>query len=193
MGRNKQFDKHAALDEAMELFWARGYHATSIRDLVDNLGVNRQSLYDTFGGKDALYLAVLARYRELQALPMRRSLEREGPVGEALREYFRTLIDALMKNEGKGCLMANTATELAGRDETIFRLCQASAREQETTFAGMLTRAQAAGEIDADRPVLPLARFLVSTINGLAVTAKATRDRKVLDDVVKVALSALDL
>ena len=193
MGRSKQFDKRAALDEAMELFWARGYHATSIQDLVDNLGVNRQSLYDTFGGKDALYLAVLARYRELQALPMRRSLERDGPVGEVLREFFRALIDAQMKNGGKGCLMANTVTELAGQDETIFRLCQASVREQETAFVGLLARAQAAGEIDADRPVLPIARFLVSTINGLAVTAKATRDRKVLDDVVTVALSALDL
>lgn len=193
MGRSKQFDKRAALDEAMELFWARGYHATSIQDLVDNLGVNRQSLYDTFGGKDALYLAVLARYRELQALPMRRSLERDGPVGEVLREFFRALIDAQMKNGGKGCLMANTVTELAGQDETIFRLCQASVREQETAFVGLLARAQAAGEIDAGRPVLPIARFLVSTINGLAVTAKATRDRKVLDDVVTVALSALDL
>jgi TetR/AcrR family transcriptional regulator, transcriptional repressor for nem operon len=60
-------------------------------------------------------------------------------------------------------------------------------------FAGLLARAQADGEIAADRPVIPLARFLVSTVNGLGVTAKATRDRKVLEDVVEVALSALGL
>lgn len=193
MGRTREFDRHAALDEAMALFWERGYHATSIQHLVDHLGVNRQSLYDTFGGKDELFQAVLVRYRELQALPVRRTLERDGPVGDVLREFFCTLINALVRKGSKGCLIVNTATELAGHDEAIFGVCAAAAREQEAAFAGLLTRAQDAGEIPADRSPVQLARFLVVTIYGLAVTAKATRDRKVLDDVVEVALSALGL
>src|SRR5919205_4395394 len=97
MARTKQFDRHAALDQAMELFWKRGYHATSIQDLVDRLGVNRQSLYDTFGGKDQLFQAALERYRELQGIPMRRCLEREGPVREVLREFFEIAIAQLLK------------------------------------------------------------------------------------------------
>ena len=193
MGRTREFDRHAALDEAMALFWERGYHATSIQHLVDHLGVNRQSLYDTFGGKDELFQAVLGRYRELQALPIRRTLERDGPVGDVLREFFRTLISALVKNGSKGCLIVNTATELAGHDEAIFGVCAAATREQEAAFTGLLTRAQGAGEIPVDRSPVQLARFLVSTMHGLAVTAKATRDRKVLDDVAQVALSALGL
>jgi TetR/AcrR family transcriptional repressor of nem operon len=193
MGRNKQFDGHAALDDAMDLFWAKGFHATSIQDLVDNLGVNRQSLYDTFGGKNELYRAVLERYRELQALPMRRAFEGDGPVGDVLRELFRTQIAELLKNGGKGCLMVNTATELAAHDEAIFDVCSANVRQFEAAFCGLLARAQQAGEIPDDRSVVQLARFLVSTMNGLAVTAKATRDPKVLGDVVEVALSALDL
>lgn len=193
MGRPREFDRSAALDEAMALFWARGYHATSIQDLVDHLGVNRQSLYDTFGSKEDLYRAALERYRELQALPIRRSLERDGPLGEVLRDFFRELIAGQLKNGGNGCLMTNTATELAAQDEAIFRVCAANARQLEAAFSGLLARAQAAGEIPAQRPVLPLARFLVSTMNGLAVTAKATRDPKVLNDVVEVALSALGL
>src|SRR4249920_3479788 len=95
MVRNKQFDKHAALDEAMELFWEKGYHATSIQDLVDRLGVNRQSLYDTYGGKDQLFLSALERYRELQGAPLRRTLEREGPASAVLREFFDELIESL--------------------------------------------------------------------------------------------------
>jgi TetR/AcrR family transcriptional regulator, transcriptional repressor for nem operon len=193
MGRVRQFDRQAALDDAVELFWARGYHATSIQDLVDHLGVNRQSLYDTFGGKDALFHAALERYRERQSLPLRRALAREGRVGDVLRESFRLLVAELLKGDGKGCLMTNTVAELAAQDEAVFRLCSATAREQEAVFAGLLARAQADGEIAADRPVIPLARFLVSTVNGLGVTAKATRDRKVLEDVVEVALSALGL
>lgn len=191
MGRSKQFDEHAVLDEAVELFWVRGYHATSIQDLVDHLGVNRQSLYDTFGGKDELFRAVLARYRELQALPFRRSLERDAPVGEVLREFFQTLISSQLKDGGKGCLITNTATELAAHDESIFKLCSVSAHEQEGAFAALIARAQSNGEISPDRSSLQLARFLVSTVNGLAVTAKATRDKKILNDVVEVALFAL--
>ena len=191
MGRVKQFDRHVALDEAMELFWARGYHATSIQDLVDRLGVNRQSLYDTFGGKDELFQAVLERYRVLQGVPLRRSLEREGPVGEVLREFFDAVIANLMKNDGKGCLMANTTTELALHDEGIFKVCSGNLRQLEAAFSGLLARAQQNGEIDKDRSVVQLGRFLVNTMNGLAVTAKATRDRKMLKDVIEVALSAV--
>jgi TetR/AcrR family transcriptional regulator, transcriptional repressor for nem operon len=193
MGRTKQFDRHAALDQAMEVFWARGYHATSIQDLVDQLGVNRQSLYDTFGGKDELFRAVLERYRHLQGLPMRRSLERDGPLGDVLREFFDVVIGYLMKNDGKGCLMANTTTELATHDDEIFKMCSANARELEAAFTGLMARAQEKQEIGKDRSALQLARFLVNTLNGLAVTAKATRDRKMLNDIVEVTLSALQV
>jgi TetR/AcrR family transcriptional regulator, transcriptional repressor for nem operon len=193
MGRIKQFDRHAALDEAMTLFWTRGYHATSIQDLVDHLGVNRQSLYDTFGGKSDLFRAALERYRELQALPMRRSLERDGPLGDVLREFFGTMIAELLKDGGKGCLISNTTTELAAQDESIFRLCSANARQLEAAFSGLLARAQDKGEIPTTRSPVQLARFLASTMSGLGVTAKATRDPKVLKDVVDVALSAIGL
>ena len=193
MGRTKQFNQQAALEDAMQLFWARGFHSTSMQDLVDHLGVNRQSIYDTYGGKHELFEAVLERYRELQALPMRRALEEDGPVGDVLRKLFQGMIAELLKNNGKGCLLVNSATELAGQDDAIFGVCSANARQLEAALSGLLVRAQQAGEIPADRPVVQLARFLMSTMNGLAVTAKATRDPKVLNDVVEVALSALDL
>ncbi len=192
MVRTKQFDKHSALDEAMELFWQRGYHATSIQDLVDHLGVNRQSLYDTYGGKDQLFLAALERYREMQAAPVRRLLEREGPAREIVRDFFRGYVDALLSEDCKGCFMANTATELAGHDDVVAQVCSANARQFEAALSGLLVRAQQAGEISAERSPLKLARFFMNTMNGLAVTAKATRDRKVLNDVVDVALATLD-
>ncbi|MEO8039204.1 MAG: TetR family transcriptional regulator [Betaproteobacteria bacterium] len=192
MVRTKQFDKHAALDDAMELFWHRGYHATSIRDLVDRLGVNRQSLYDTYGDKDQLFKAALERYREIQAVPLRKLLERDEPARQVLEEFFRGAVDKLLSEDCKGCFMANTATELAGHDEEIALACSANARQIETILAGLLLRARQAGEIATERPPLQLARFFMTVMNGLAITAKATRDRKVLDDVVDTALAALD-
>jgi len=193
MGRTKQFNRQAALEDAMKVFWAKGFHGTSMQDLVDELGVNRQSLYDTFGGKHELFEAALERYRELLALPIRRALEKEGPVGSVLREFFEGLVDNLLNSDGKGCFMVNSTTELASRDAAVFGTCSANARQLEAAFTGLLVRAQTAGEIPADRSPVQLARFLVSTMNGLTVTAKATRDPKVLNDVVEVALSALGL
>lgn len=193
MGRTKQFDRHAALDSAMSVFWAKGYNGTSMQDLVDTLGVNRQSLYDTFGGKHELFEAALARYRELSAQPIRRTLEGEGPVGDILREFFKGMVSALISSNGKGCFMVNSTTELAAQDEQVFGECSANARQVEAAFTGLMVRAQEKGEIRADRSPVQLARFLLSTMNGLAVTAKATRDPDVLGDVVEVALSALDL
>ena len=193
MGRTKQFDKQAALDDAMRVFWAKGFHGTSMQDLVDNLGVNRQSLYDTFGGKHDLFEAALERYRSLQALPMRRALEQDGSVGDVLRGFFQGLINALLDSDGKGCFMVNSTTELASQDKAVFGTCSANARQLEAAFTGLMVRAQQSGEISAERSAVQLARFLLSTMNGLSVTAKATRDRKILNDVVEVALSALRL
>jgi len=192
MVRTKQFDRHAVLDEAMEVFWERGYHATSIQDLVDRLGVNRQSLYDTYGGKDPLFLAALDRYREIRGLPLRRLLERDGPVLETLREFFHNAVNAMLNDNARGCFMVNTVAEMAGHDQAVTQVCSANARQLEGAFSGLLVRAQQAGEISSERSPLQLARFLLNTMNGLSVTAKATRDRKLLDDVVDVALAALN-
>src|SRR5262249_48979443 len=191
MVRNKQFDKHAVLDEAVQLFWERGYQATSIQDLVDHLGVNRQSLYDTYGGKEQLFLAALQRYREMRGAPIRRLLELGGPVLQILKEFFESSVNDLLSNGCKGCLMVNTTAELAGQEEAIAQVSAAHARELEGALAGLLVRAQHNGEIASDRSPVELARFLLNTLNGLSVTAKATRDRKVLNDVVSVALLAL--
>jgi TetR/AcrR family transcriptional repressor of nem operon len=190
MVRTKQFDKHAALDDAMQLFWERGYHATSIQDLVDRLGVNRQSLYDTFGGKDQLFLSALERYREIQATPVRRLLEREGPALEVLREFLHAFADNLLSDDCR-LFIANTITEMAGHDPAVTQACAANARQIEGALSGLLVRAQQAGEIPADSSPLQLGRFLMNTMNGLAVTAKAIRDRKVLNDIVEVALAAV--
>jgi TetR/AcrR family transcriptional repressor of nem operon len=175
----------------MELFWERGYHATSIQDLVDRLEVNRQSLYDTFGDKEQLYRAALERYRSLASQPMHKALEREGPVVEVLRQFFDEFLNHFLAGDWKGCFMVNATAELAGQDEGVAQICAANTRQLETAFAGLIARGQQAGEIDPTRPVLPLARYIVNTVNGLAVTAKATRDRKVLDQIVEVALAAI--
>src|SRR5256714_15658440 len=104
MARPKEFDRDEALQKAMEVFWSRGYEAASINDLVKHMGINRQSLYDTFGDKHALYLQALDRYREVEGRKMFELLEQPGSVKKSLRQLFEGTVEkALCDEQRRGC------------------------------------------------------------------------------------------
>ena len=193
MARHKEFDRDETLQKAMEVFWARGYEAASIEDLVKHMGINRQSLYDTFGDKHSLYLLALDRYREVEGRRMFELLEQPGPVKESLRRLFKGVVErSLCDRERRGCFMGNATSELAGRcQETAARTCSNMAATEEVFYRTLL-RGKREGELKGVRDLRAVARFLSSSLQGLALMAKATRDRKTLDDVVKVTLSVLD-
>ena len=193
MARHKEFDRDEALRRAMEVFWSRGYEATSVGDLVEHMGINRQSLYDTFGDKHSLYLAALDRYREVEGRRMFELLERPGPVKRALRELFEgVVVCSLGGGERRGCFVGNATSELAGRCKaTAEKACGQMAAAEEALYRA-LVRGRKAGEIKGARDLRAVARFLYSSLQGLQLMSKATRDRKTLEDVVRVTLSVLD-
>ena len=193
MARHKQFDQDEALLKAMEVFWSRGYEAASIQDLVRHMGINRQSLYDTFGDKHALYLLALERYSEVESRRLIDLLERNGSVKKSLRQLFGEVVEkALGDGEHRGCFMANATSELAGRcKETASRTCSNMAT-MEGAFYRALLRAKQKGEIQGVPDPRAMARFFYCALQGLLLMAKARQDRKALDDVVRVTLSVLD-
>ncbi|TVY11249.1 TetR/AcrR family transcriptional regulator [Paenibacillus cremeus] len=191
MARPREFDQEAALSKAMDLFWQKGYERTSIQDLVEHTGVHRGSLYDTFGDKNQLFLSCLDRFRETSKDRTMGLLEEAGDPKEALQRYFSRLIDIAMNEETgrRGCLIANTAMELGAMDPTVSRRIEAYTLDMEVRFTNFLMRAQQQGSLKSKHSVRELARFLLSTRNGLYVLAKSVTDRKVLEDAVNVALS----
>ena len=193
MARHKEFDRDEALRRAMEVFWARGYEATSVGDLVGHMGINRQSLYDTFGDKHSLYLAALDRYREVEGRRMFELLERPGSVRRALRQLFEGVVEcALGGGERRGCFVGNAMSELAGRCEaTAEKTCGGMAAAEDALYRALL-RGKREGEIRGGRDLRAVARFLYSSLQGLQLMSKATKDRKTLEDVVRVTLSVLD-
>lgn len=193
MARHKEFDRDEALQKAMEVFWARGYEATSIQDLVEHTGVNRQSLYDTFGDKHTLFLQALDRYHEVESRKLFDLLERPGSVKKALRQFFISVIEGSLCDGGRrGCLMGNAMSELAGRCEaTTEKTCRNMAAIEDAFYRALL-RGRKNGELTGVREPRAVARFLYSSFQGLVLTAKAKRDRRTLEDVVKVTLSVLD-
>src|ERR687894_167190 len=148
MARHKEFDRDEALQRAMEVFWSRGYEAASVGELVSHMGINRQSLYDTFGDKHSLYLAALDRYREVEGRKMFELLERPGPVKRALRRLFESVVEhALGEGERRGCFVGNATSELAGRCRaTAEKACGNMAAAEGALYRALLP-GQRGGEI----------------------------------------------
>ncbi|MEU1024688.1 TetR family transcriptional regulator, partial [Streptomyces sp. NPDC005904] len=163
MARTKEFDPDAALQSALELFWRRGYEATSMADLVEALGIGRASIYATFGNKHALYLKALERYAEIQNPRLLATLSRPGPALPAVREVVRRFGGEAASEEDRrsGCFVTNTAAELGPHDEAALRRVERSWEHIETLLHSALVRAQAQGELPADRDPRALARLLL--------------------------------
>jgi TetR/AcrR family transcriptional regulator, transcriptional repressor for nem operon len=193
MARPKAFDREAALEQAMYTFWKCGYEATSMQDLVNAMGINRQSLYDTFGDKHGLYLETLEHYRCTDGQEFIKFLDETKPLRKRLETAFAALIDeSLNDKDKKGCFIANATLELASCDTSVRRFVEANLEQVVQRLEREFTRAQAKGELAKDKQPRALALFLMNTIQGLRVTTKAKVDKKMLESIVKTTLTALD-
>jgi len=196
MARPREFERDVVLDRAIEVFWQRGYQGTSIRDLVDRMGIQRGSLYGAFGDKHGLFLAALDRYEEVFHSAILDKLAEGGHPGRGRRAIERVFQDVLRECAGgngrKGCLMTNSAVELAARDRDIAARVAANLCRLEQAMLRALRTAQADGELSRKHDARALARFLAASLQGLRVMGKTRPDRALLRDVVRVTLSVLD-
>jgi TetR/AcrR family transcriptional repressor of nem operon len=191
VARTKAFDPDVALERAMQTFWSRGYAATSAQDLVDALGINRSSLYGTFGSKDELYLRALERYaRSVQEWT--RSLDGPGPLRARLREaLLKGVEEDLDPKRSRGCFACNAAVELGPVDERVRRLVTGAFGSVRGAFRDALVRARDEGELDSGADVDGLSTYLVTMFEGLHVIAKGTRDRRLVEQAVDTAVAAV--
>jgi TetR/AcrR family transcriptional repressor of nem operon len=193
MARPREFDTDAALERAMQAFWAKGFKATSLDDLCAATGLSRSSLYAAFGGKRALLHQSLERYGEQGVARIAAALARPVPVREAISAFVGDLIDRIVAGPGRrGCFLGNSAAELASRDRATAARVQRNLKRVESTFRAALARGQARGEIPAAADLDSLARFLVAGIQGLRLMGKANPDRAVLEDIRAVMLRCLE-
>ncbi|MFJ6703082.1 MULTISPECIES: TetR/AcrR family transcriptional regulator [unclassified Streptomyces] len=194
MARTKEFDPDAALRSALELFWRRGYEATSMADLVEHLGIGRASLYATFGSKHDLYLKALERYQEDRLPPLLRDLSRPGPALPAVCALIRQYAAEAAADDLRlrGCLVTNTAAELAPHDPAAARSVERDWDRVETGLHMALARAVTQDELPADRDPLALARTLLVLLQGLRVVGKASTDPGRVRDAAEQVLTLLD-
>ncbi|WP_067722237.1 TetR/AcrR family transcriptional regulator [Nocardia yamanashiensis] len=192
MARTKEFDPDSVLQRALELFWQRGYEATSMADLVEHLGIAKASIYGTFGNKQELYAKALRRYLDITDPKIMDELSQPGPVLPAVKSLVgRYVSEASDDERRRGCMVVNSAVELAGHDPDVARLVESSWAYLETALTSALLRARAQGELSADADPRALARFLLVFFQGVRVLERAPDAAVRLRDAAKVALSIL--
>ncbi len=188
----KTFDVGEALDKAMQTFWARGYEATSMQDLVDCTGVNRGSLYATYGDKRTIFLAALRMYDEKMRRRLLTDIEIHYEPREAIRQMFLAFMANVSEAGGnRGCFLTNTALELAPHDPEVSQVVAHAQREIEVFFARMIKKAKVLGEIPKHVKPTETARGLLASLIGLVVLTRSRPEKVLLQSVVDDALRRL--
>jgi Transcriptional regulator len=191
MARTKEFDQEQALDAAMHLFWERGYEATSIQDLVEATGVQRQSLYDTFGSKHEMFLQTLMRYQELEGHQLSDIMKAHPKGGLPLiRAIFGSRASHTVCDP-RGCFGSNCSVELGTSDQAVAERIRIGRDGLEELFKRCLVQAEDARELKNSSSVSALAQFLVNAFFGLNLMAKTRPTKAMIDNVVSVTLDAL--
>ncbi len=191
MGRPRAFDRDEVLDRAVELFWTHGYEGTSIADLEAELGVGRQSLYNTFGDKQALFLAALDRYAHRDR---ERVSDLESPTGglEAIRRYFASALDFLTAGDrDRGCFLVRSIVDMGSEVPEVADRCQRSGVRTRRALKRALQVAVEQGEIGADSDVDGLAELLLTLSYGLSTLRRSGADREEMASVVEALLEKL--
>jgi TetR/AcrR family transcriptional repressor of nem operon len=193
MARPREFDPDAVVDRAMQVFWAKGFEAASLDDLCESTGLNRSSLYATFGDKRALFLQTIDRYGDGAIARIAAALARPVPLREALSSFLAEMIDRIVAGPGRsGCFIGNCAAEVARHDRAAAASVRRNLERVEATFRDALVRAKTRGGLPQGADVDALARFLMAGTQGLRLVGKTGAGRDVLEDIAAVMLRCLD-
>ena len=193
MPRPKEFNPDDALDKAMQVFWHKGYEATSMGDLLSAMDLNRGSLYDTFGDKRQLFLKVMDRYCTTFVGPKLSLLDQPGPALPTLHRFINGMIDGgLADPQRRGCFISNTVMELSPHEKEIAGTLRQALKMAEDAFFKVLTRAKEQGELKDEKDPRALARFLTTMMQGTVVMIKAGTSADVVKQTAETGLSILD-
>jgi TetR/AcrR family transcriptional regulator, transcriptional repressor for nem operon len=192
MARPREFDETAALAAAMRCFWARGYEATSIRDLADQMGIAGASLYNAFGDKRALYRRALEYYLEQSVRERVGRLEASLPPLAAIRAFFDEIIRrSVTDRERRGCMLVNSALEMAPHDPQLRKAVASELISIESFFRRCVEAGQSGGTILRTQSPEQLAKMLLTVLLGIRVLARSRPQQELLEGAAAAALAVL--
>ena len=187
----KQFDVDRARRNAMSAFWTHGYETTSMQDLLEAMGIQRGSFYDTFKSKRDVLLAALAEYDQGRRETFRKLAQGHSPK-QAVEALFRAVVAEAKSESGRrGCFLVNSALELAPRDPDVAKIVNRAFAETETFFRSMIERGQAEGEIPKHVDPVRTAQALLGMLLGMRVLARSGAGAGVLKAIAAQAAGSL--
>jgi TetR/AcrR family transcriptional regulator, transcriptional repressor for nem operon len=190
-GPDKQFDPDEALGKAMQLFWAKGYAATGMTELQEQMGIGRKSLYDTFGNKRQLFIKALQLFSDSEVRQIFGELNKNGsPLGN-VRRVMRALQDYHSMPESMGCLLGVSMAQFRTNDTEMAEILRHHIKRIEEAFYETFKRAHDAGELDGNTNIRDLARLYMGIVQGLALIGRVQDAPAVPRSIVSAALAAL--
>lgn len=188
MARPRTFDQPSVLAAAMDQFWRRGYEATSVRDLASAMSITGASLYNAFGDKRSLFRHCLDAYLDTYARRRIAELDvSEDPI-IGIRAFFDDLVEASLKDR-RGCLLVNSAMEVAPWDSELAAIIEASLCEIEDGFHRALERLSLGDRRQPPLDVRATARLMLSAVIALRVLARAGGDGDRLRSIARSAVA----
>ena len=189
MPKSETFDRNQVMDNITTLFWKKGFNGTSMQDIVDASGLNRSSIYNSFGDKFGLYLSSLKHYRSSLQAPIMDSLKGLNPK-EALRVFYEDVPRSIEENTSdRGCLITNCTTELINQNDSIDEYVAKSVDETIEFFRELLRIGKEQGEFDENLDIEKTALYLYSSLLGLRVTAMQIRSKEkisaLIDEIIE--------
>lgn len=193
MARPREFDEAAVLDAAIERFWQRGYEATSVRDLADEMNIAGASLYNAFGDKRSLYARALNRYLDQTFRERIRRIEPATSPREAISTFLQEIIKrSLTDKQRRGCMLVNSAIESAPFDPDFLSIVARFLDEVEAFFFRCVSKGQKDGSVTRDHSAEDLSKSLLGILLGIRVLARVRPDRKLLEGLLRPILGLLD-
>ncbi|WGK65959.1 TetR/AcrR family transcriptional regulator [Croceiramulus getboli] len=190
--RTATFQREDALEGALQLFWKKGYHATSMQDLVEATGLNRSSLYNTFGSKIQLYQEALSTYQKRSGDVFQRAVARATNPKEALLFVFEGFMPEIMEDrDGKGCFSMNCKAEMANAHEAVRRFLETHQESALQFFENLVQEGQDQGVFNNDQSAKTYAYFLFSSFQGLRMMGILTKDRAALQGIIASTVASL--
>ena len=192
MARPREFDEGLVLEAAVQCFWAQGYEATSVKDLMERTGLTAASLYNAYGDKRAIFRTALDRYIR-NSIGARIQRCQNLPPRDAIRSFFDDILQrSLGDREHKGCMLVNSALELAPHDPEFREVIAGELTRIEAFFRTCAEKGQADGTIIRSKPASTLAQHLLGVLMGIRVLARVRPERPLIEGVVGAALASLD-
>jgi len=191
-GRPREFDIDRALEAATQQFWAVGYEATSLQDLLKSMGLSKSSLYQTFGNKHELFVRCLDHYQQSMVDKLNVQLDSSDSVKQFIANFLEGVIAEAKNSSGrKGCLLVNTANELSQRDTDIAKAVTDGTGNVAKLFQQAIELGKQKKEISVDTSTEHLVSYLITSISGLRTMIKAGAEKSTLKPVTDLIIKTL--